>query len=139
MQYDVWTKNPKTAAYQTFGNSAIYLFPPFWDLPREPDERFCPQVRNNKVAVNDQTLGLHQWGTLVHELADKYLHPAYEEGMVEYYDVQDCIDLPAGRQVVNAENYSLFASGELRIWGCGEFEADEELAVKARCANLPRP
>ena len=78
----------------------------------------CPSVINGVAAPNDGALVSSQWGILVHELADKYLHfgETREEKAAkgkEVYKVQDCIELDAAKQIWNAQNYAMFASGEL--------------------------
>ena len=102
---------PRAAAYSAFGNNAIYLFPFFWALSRKPYPFRCPHVRNGICSPNSDYLGRTQYATIVHELADKYLH-LNDMNAMDVYNIQDCIDLPANEQIDNAENYAMYVSGE---------------------------
>lgn len=108
------------AGLSVYHTEEIYLPPFFFQLPRVPRAQQCPVFRGGPsssgrdaaVALNgDRELGMTQWGTVIHELMDKYLD-FYGRGLHfrETYALEDCIRLPAFQQVINAENYSLFAS-----------------------------
>lgn len=107
---------PRGAAYSEFGSEKIYLTPFFFNhLRRNPEPYRCPIFRKTHIAINgDDILGTTQYGVIIHELMDKYLH-FNDLGQAEKYTVRECINLPPDRQLQNAENYNLFASGEFQI------------------------
>lgn len=110
---------PRAAAYSEFGSGDIYLAPLFFtELQRNPAPYRCLIFRRWRLgwfpAINgDDILGTTQYATLIHELIDKYVHFDGLGGHVERYNLKDCINLQAPQQLVNAENYSMFASGRL--------------------------
>ena len=108
------TTQPRGVAFNEFGSELIYLTPLFFDgMMRNPAPYRCPIFRRNRVVVNwDDILGATQYGTIIHELVDKYLHPD-DLDFQEKYDLRDCIRLSEDQQLINAENYNLFASCEL--------------------------
>ncbi|KAL8920962.1 MAG: hypothetical protein Q9208_005988 [Pyrenodesmia sp. 3 TL-2023] len=119
--YRVLTKiHGHVAGLSSAKTEAIYLPPLFFQLPRVPRPQQCPvfgagaYFRGRDAAVilhGDQELGSTQWGTIIHELVDKYLDfHGRQSHFRETYRLEECIRLPAFQQVINAENYSLFAS-----------------------------
>ena len=107
-------QNPDVPAASDSRTNDIFIFPLFWTLIRTPGR--CPAVQDNHAVLNDGNLVTSQWGTIVHELADKYLHFGETRAQAamwpEVYNIQDCIDLPVERQVMNAQNFAMFACGE---------------------------
>ncbi|KAG8525624.1 uncharacterized protein KY384_009268 [Bacidia gigantensis] len=110
----ILTNQRRAAAFNEFGSEKIYLTPFFFEvLKRNPEPYRCPLFRKNRIAVNfDDILGTTQYGIIIHELVDKYLH--FENLLqAEVYDLKDCIKLSADQQLKNAENFNMFASGRL--------------------------
>ena len=110
---------PRACAFSQFGTEKIFLMPLFFsnEYQRNPAPYRCPLFRMGSIARHaDDILGTTQYGTIIHELLDKYMHL---EGMQEQekYDLIDCIKLRPEQQLLNAENYAMFASGEMSC-GC---------------------
>ncbi|KAL8728162.1 MAG: hypothetical protein Q9181_005436 [Wetmoreana brouardii] len=103
---------PRAAAFSDFGTERIYLAPLFFaGLMRNPEPYRCPVFRRSRMAINsDDILGTTQYGIIIHELMDKYLH-LNDLVHAEKYDIRECIKLPPDQQLQNAENYNFYASG----------------------------
>ena len=100
-------------AFNEFDSPNIYLCPSFFDgtAPR-PKPYHCPLFRRDAIARNaDDILSTTQYGIIIHELIDKYLHPHFLN-QSEYYNLRECMKLPQAQQLQNAENYNFFASCE---------------------------
>ena len=107
-------QQPRGAGYNNFGTEIIYILPFFFkELLRSPEPYRCPIFRRSRIpAINgDDILSSSQYGILIHELIDKYLHLDHQNDH-EAYDLRDCIRLSQERQVQNAANYDMFAAGE---------------------------
>lgn len=105
-------EQPRGAALNEFGTEIIYILPFFFkELLRNPEPYRCPIFRGRVPAINgDDILASSQYGTLIHELVDKYLHQDQLNDR-EVYDLRDCIRLSPKRQLRNGANYDMFASG----------------------------
>ena len=115
----ITTARPGGIAFCEFGSPNIYLSPSFFDkILRNPAPSRCPMFRRNTLVRNwDDTFSNTQYGTIIHELMDKYLHPEFLN-QPERYLLRDCIRLSKAQQLQNAENYNFFASCEFshRAW-----------------------
>ncbi|KAI4087467.1 MAG: hypothetical protein LQ348_003083 [Seirophora lacunosa] len=110
-----------TAGTSEFGTPNINLPPLFFRLRRTSRPLSCPRF-DRKHATIHQEFGATQYGTLIHELLDKYLDfNGRDRRVKEVYGLRNVIKLSADRQLLNAENYNLFASGEFKDHG---FELD---------------
>ena len=107
----VTTAGPGGIAFCEFGSPNIYLAPSFFgNILRNPAPNRCPIFRRTTIVRNwDDTFSTTQYGTIIHELMDKYLHFEFLNQR-ESYDLRDCIQLPEAQQLQNAENYNFFAS-----------------------------
>lgn len=109
-------QHPDVPAASDSKTNDIFVFPLFWELMRGPSYAQCPGIEENKALPNDGRLVANQYGTLVHELADKYLHfgesREHWTASVESYNVQDAIELSEGDSLQNAQNYALLACCE---------------------------
>ena len=109
-------QNPDVPAASDSKNNDIFIFPLFWELLRGPSYTQCPGIEGNRALPNDGRLVASQYGTIVHELADKYLHfgesREHWTASVESYSVQDAIDLSAEDSLQNAQNHALLACCE---------------------------
>ena len=100
----------------------------------------CPAVDRDtgRAVPDDGGLVSSQWGIVVHELADKYLHfgETREQARMwpEVYNLQGVIGLGAEMQVMNAQNFAMFACGELNLLICGRREGEEMSADE--CGSL---
>ena len=109
----ITTARPDGIAFCEFGSPNIYLPPSFFgNISRSPAPDHCPIFRRNAIVKNsDDIFSTTQYGTIIHELMDKYLH--FESlDLPESYSLRDCIQLPEAQQLQNAENYNFFASCE---------------------------
>ncbi|KAL8717821.1 MAG: hypothetical protein Q9225_004976 [Loekoesia sp. 1 TL-2023] len=79
--YHTISTQPRGAAFNEFGSEKIYLTPFFFNhLRRSPEPYRCPIFRRSHIAINgDDILGTTQYGVIIHELMDKYLHFDYLE------------------------------------------------------------
>ena len=104
---------PRATASSQFNSEKIYLTPFFFSqLRRNPKPYRCPLFRKTYVAINgDDILGTTQYGIIIHELIDKYLHFSGLD-QPEKYNLRECMSLPADQQLQNAQNYNHFASGK---------------------------
>ncbi|KAG8532959.1 uncharacterized protein KY384_001740 [Bacidia gigantensis] len=109
-----WQAHPDVPAAGDSSTNDIFLFPLFWELERNPSR--CPKLSGGKATPNDGRLVDALYGVVVHELADKYLHFMESRQQAsespEFYKIQECVDLPAEKQVANAQNFAMFACGE---------------------------
>lgn len=108
-------------AWSRFGTADIYLFPSFFArLSRNPTPYQCPVFRPTRLGVwpvenGHEILGTSQYAVLFHELVDKYLHLDGIGSHVEKYNLFECIRMSAQDQLLNAENYAMFASGRVHV------------------------
>ena len=125
--YNMWLEDTRRTAAALRGTYEIWLLPSFWHHKPGPPALFdCPTVHGNKVLAGTDELRGSMWLILVHELVEKYLHELFSDSPSDYpdypevYTMQECIDLPADKQVWNAQNYALFAAGiftfQIGIW-----------------------
>ena len=114
-----------SAFYRTELPYLVNICPTFYRLPKTADPRRCPSVRKNKMT--ETGLSFTQVGTLVHELGHIYgADPAPDlpcsvttdenaivnaSDVLEVYRAQACAELPANRQILNAQNFALYYSG----------------------------
>ena len=115
-----------SAVYRSELPYLVELCPVFFYLPKTADPRRCPSVRKNKMT--ETALSFTQVGTLVHEWAHIYgADPAPDlpctvttdenavvnaSDVLDVYRAQACAELPANRQILNAQNYALYYSGK---------------------------
>ncbi|KAL9015202.1 MAG: hypothetical protein Q9173_000172 [Seirophora scorigena] len=122
MYYDL-TRRPfhdVIAGMSELGTPNINLPPLFFRLRRSSSPFSCPNFHRKNVTIRRE-FGATQYGTMIHELMDKYLDfNGRDTHVKEVYGLRNAIRLPADRQLLNAENYNLFAS-----------------AIKAGCTSFP--
>ena len=120
--YEGWLQDPYMVAASDGGTYGIWLLPPFWHHPQGPPDLLdCPSVWRNKIKAGTVELTHSMWSIILHELGGKYLHNLLRSspsGLSEYpevYAIQQCINLPAEKQVWNAQNFAMFAAGTSRL------------------------
>ena len=100
----------------------VQICPSWFSLPKIATAALCPAVVENKMT--ETQLGITQVGVLIHEIshlygADAFLTESCTDLMNlssfsdanETYNAQACAELPADQQVLNANNYALYAGG----------------------------
>ena len=126
-------------AFSQFGSPNIYLSPSFFrDISRDPAPYHCPLFRGDAIARNsDDIFSTTQYGTIIHELMDKYLHFETLDQPETYY-LRDCIRLSEAQQLQNAENYNFFASCESPHRASITGWLISTPAIKAGCSGYPK-
>ena len=99
----------KTTGYSIWGTQLVIICPYFWDYSRLPAPELCPRVDTKGKFRAAAALGWNQYGLLMQQMIEKYLHES-KGGLDEVYTAQSMINLPAEKQIDNPGNYDMFAS-----------------------------
>lgn len=98
-------------------HGVVVLCPSFWTFKAFPSMDDCPAVsgrRGHKEFVEyGSGLIYNQFAVLVHELVHLYNPVDQEFELGEVYSAQECTNLNSRRSVRNANNWALYAAGEL--------------------------
>ena len=91
----------------------VSICPIFWTLPRIARRAACPRIAKGKVLTEPMSLMITQYVVLVHELV--HIYNKFDDSRQEMYGFDDVVGLDATRSVENAQNYAIYAAGQLRL------------------------
>ena len=91
----------------------VSICPIFWTLPRIARRAACPRFANGNVLTEPMSLIMTQYVVLVHELV--HIYNQFDDSWQEVYGFDDVVGLDAIRSVENAQNYAIYAAGQLRL------------------------
>ena len=99
------------AGLAIWGTALIIICPSYWNLPRLPPSTQCPRVDTKGKFWVSSGLGWNQYGFLLHEMIEKYIHTT-GQGLGEVYLAKEMIALSPEKTVDNPSSYQTYACCE---------------------------
>ena len=110
---DACNSYTRPGAYIVNPQKLVALCRIFWTEPPAARKTACPQIANGKALTEPTSLVETQYSILVHELV--HIYNMFDDSWQEVYGFDDVVGLDAIRSVENAQNYAIYAAGQLRL------------------------